>query len=248
MLTSIWYKINMNCTYLGKEFAKWKNTAPFFEEGVKSGQLQPEDIVYIQAFTIQGRPDTMSMNCPELPLPQFSSTDAISYSKGVTFGRKMIRRLANFFIKNLPGFEKSHISREASILGVRESWRIKGKYYMNADDYTQAKKYPDGVCRTAYPIDIHDGNIDLKKLKKGEYYEIPYRALVTNEFENLLVAGRCISANFAAQASVRIQPTCMSMGEATGIAAAYGLKNGIPVNQVEWDKIPADKRSYVSKG
>jgi hypothetical protein len=187
------------------------------------------------------------MNCPEMPPLDFSSTDTISYSKAVIFGRKMMRRLAKFFVKNLPGFEKAYISREAAILGVRESWRIKGKYYMTADDYFGTKKFPDAVCRSAYPIDIHDIELDLyPKFKKGNFYEVPYRALVTNEFENLIVAGRCISADFHAQASVRIQPTCMSIGEAAGIAAAYGLKNNIAVNEIDWTKI--QNRSYVSAG
>ena len=85
-------------------------------------------------------------------------------------------------------------------------------------------------------------------MKKGQYYEIPDRALVTNELSNLLVAGRCISASFAAQASVRIQPTCMSMGEAAGIAAAWGLAHGIEANAVRWENIPKNERSYVSEG
>lgn len=148
-----------------------------------------------------------------------SSTDAVSISRAVTFGRRMMRRLAGFFIKNIPGFEKAYISREASMVGVRESWRIRGKYYMEADDYLKAHHFPDGVCRTAYPIDIHDVKLDyFEKLKKGQYYEIPYRTLVTNEISNLLVAGRCASGSFAAQASFRIQPTCMSMGEAGRLA------------------------------
>ena len=135
------------------------------------------------------------------------------------------------------------------MIGVRESWRIRGKYYMDVEDYTKAHHFPDAVCRTAYPVDNHDVKLDLfEKLKKGQYYEIPYRALVTNELSNLLVVGRCASGSFAAQASFRIQPTCMSMGEAAGIAAAWGLKNNVAVNAVEWDKIPANERSYVSEG
>lgn len=228
------------------EFAKWTKTEEFFKKGVASGEVTEDDILYIQAFTIPDKPNTMSMNCPELPPLGYSSTDTISYSKGVTFGRKMIRRLAKFFIKSLPGFEKAYISREATILGVRESWRVHGKYYLTEEDYFGAKKFPDAVCRTAYPIDIHDTNLTLEKLKVGEFYEIPYRALVTNEIENFAVVGRCASGNFSAQASFRIQPTCMSMGEAAGIAAAYSLKNNIAMNQIEWDKIP--ERSYKSEG
>ena len=230
------------------EFAKWTKTEEFFKAGVANGEVTQDDILYIQAFTIPGKPNTMSMNCPELPPLGFSSTDAISYSKAVSFGRKMMRRLAKFFIKNIPGFKNAYISREASILGVRESWRVKGKYYMTAEDYFGAKKFPDAVCRTAYPIDIHDVDLTLERLKKGQYYEIPYRALVTNEFSNLAVVGRCASGSFSAQASFRIQPTCMSMGEAVGIAAAYSLKNHVNMNEIEWNKIPTHLRSYISQG
>lgn len=230
-------------------FEKWQHNEKFFKKGVAKGELTQDDIAYIQAFTIEGKPGTMSMNCPELPPLKFSATDAISYSKAVTFGRKMMRRLAKFFIKNIPGFKNAIISREAAMLGARESWRIVGKYFMTQDDYFGKKKFHDAVCRTAYPIDIHDKTLNLGELlKRGEFYEIPYRALVTNEIENLAVVGRCASGNFAAQASMRIQPTCMSMGEAAGIAASYSLKNNISMNNVQWDKIPENIRSYVSEG
>ncbi len=231
------------------EFAKWKKSENFFKEGVAKGELTEDDILYIQAFTIPGKPTVMSMNCPEMPPMSFSSTDAVSASKAVSFGRRMMRHLASFFIQNLPGFEKAYISREASMIGVRESWRIRGKYYMDVEDYLHARHFTDAVCRTAYPVDIHDVKLDLfKKLEKGQYYEIPYRALVTNEIANLLVVGRCASGSFAAQASFRIQPTCMSMGEAAGIAAAWGLAHNMEVNAIQWDKIPATERSYVSEG
>ncbi len=230
------------------EFAKWKKNEKFFQDGVARGELTEDDILYIQAFTIPGKPTVMSMNCPEMPPLSFSATDAVSTSKAVSFGRRMMRHLAAFFVNNLPGFERAYISREASMVGVRESWRVRGKYYMEAEDYIKAHHFPDAVCRTAYPIDIHDVKLDLfEKLKKGQYYEIPYRALVTNELSNLLVVGRCASGSFAAQASFRIQPTCMSMGEAAGIAAAWGLSRGIPVNEIKWEEIPAEKRSYVSE-
>ena len=231
------------------QFWKWKQNEKFFQDGVARGELTEDDIVYIQAFTITGKPTVLSMNCPEMPALNFSATDTVSYSRAVTFGRKMMHRLAGFFIKNVPGFEKAYISREASMVGVRESWRIRGKYYMTDKEYTDARHFHDAVARTAYPIDIHDVNLDLsKKLKKGEYYEIPYRALVTNEISNLLVVGRCASGSFAAQASFRIQPTCMSMGEAAGIAAAWGISHGIEANALRWEDIPAEERSYVSEG
>ena len=230
------------------EFAKTTHTEKFYYEGIQRGEVTKDDVAYIQAFTILGKPGTMSMNCPEVSPYLYSSTNALDRSKAIQQCRIMIRRLANFFRKNVPGFKNAYISREASMLGIRESWRIKGKYYMTKADYYNAQKFPDAVCRSAYPIDVHDESLHLDMLAKGEFYEIPYRALITNEFSNLIVVGRCISSDFSAQAAVRIQPSCMSMGEAAGIAAAYGLKNNIAVNNIDWASLPAEIRSYVSAG
>ena len=231
------------------EFAKIKENEAFFKQAAKDGRLTEDDILYIQGFSVTGKPNTMAMNCPEMPPLLFSATDAISRSKAIIFGRRMMRRIADFLVSDVPGFENAYISREAGMLGTRETWRIRGKYYLTAEDYRNGHHFPDAVCRTAYPIDIHDVKLNFgKKLSKGEYYEIPYRALITNEISNLIVAGRCASGSFAAQASFRIQPTCMSMGEAAGIAAAWGLLRGMAANEVRWEDIPQDKRSYVSKG
>ena len=231
------------------EFAKTTHTEKFYYEGIQRGEVTKDDVAYIQAFTILGKPGTMSMNCPEVSPYRYSSTNALDRSKAIRECRIMIRRLANFFKKNIPGFKKAYISREACMLGVRESWRIQGKYCLTSEDYFNAKKFPDAVCRTAYPIDIHDEVLDVHRtLAQGEFYEIPYRALVTNEISNLLVVGRCISTDFPAQSSVRIQPSCMSMGEAAGIAAAYGLKNNVAVNAIDWSRLPPEIRSYVSAG
>ena len=214
--------------------------------GVETGEITQDEAEYMQGYTIIGKNGVMSMNCPEIPV-KFSATDPISYSKAVTFGRKMMRNIARYLIKHLPGFENAFISREAVMLGARESWRIKGKYYMVEDDYHNQSRFVDAVCRTAWFIDAHGEKVS-EKLPKGGYYEIPYRALVSDKVSNLIVAGRCISASFILQASMRIQPTCASIGEAAGIAAAFGIKNGVAANEIDWAKIPAHQRSYVTAG
>ena len=218
----------------------------FMARGVESGEITQDEAEYMQGYTIIGKNGVMSMNCPEIPV-KFSATDPVSYSKAVSFGRKMMSNIARYLIKHLPGFENAFISREAVMLGARESWRIKGKHYLVEDDYHNQSRFPDAVCRTAWFIDAHGEKVS-EKLPKGGFYEIPYRSLVTDKISNLIVVGRCISASFILQASMRIQPTCASIGEAAGIAAAYGLKNNISANAIDWAKIPAHKRSYVSKG
>lgn len=215
-------------------------------KGVETGEITQEEAEYMQAYTIIGKDGVMSMNCPEIPV-RFSATDPVSYSKAVTFGRKMMRNIASYLIRHLPGFEHAFISREAAMLGARESWRIRGKYYLVEDDYHNQSRFRDAVCRTAWFIDAHGEKVS-EKLPQGGFYEIPYRSLVAEEVENLIVAGRCISASFILQASMRIQPTCMSIGEATGIAAAWGIKNHVPVSAVCWEELPATMRSYISEG
>ena len=205
--------------------------------GVETGELTQEEAEYMQAYAIIGKEGVMSCNFPEIPV-KFKSTDPIEYSKAVTYGRKMMRNMANYLIKHLPGFEKAYISREASILGARESWRIKGKYYLVEDDYHNQSRFTDAVCRTAWFIDAHGEKIS-EKLPEGGYYEIPYRSLVTDKISNLIVTGRCISASFILQASMRIQPTCMSIGEAGGIAAAYALKKNIWLNGIKFPPLSA---------
>jgi len=215
---------------------------PLFVAGFERGELTEEDIEYFQAFTITGKPGCMSMNCPEIPV-KFKATRAADLSDAIVYARSMIHRISKFVIKNIPGFEKAYISREASMIGARESFRIVGKYQMTGNDYHERRKFDDAVAKTAWYIDAHGEKVG-EYLAKGEYYEIPYRALITNEIDNLIVAGRCISATFILQASMRIQPTCMSLGEAAGAAAAYSKKRGIAVNAIEWDKVENDIKAY----
>ena len=217
----------------------------FMARGVESGELTREEAEYMQAYTVIGKPGVMSMNFPEIPV-RFRATDPISYSRAVAFGRKMMRNMARYLVRHMPGFERAYISREAAMLGARESWRIRGKYYMTAADYHGQHRFPDAVARTAWFIDAHGEEVS-EPLPKGGFYEIPYRALVADEIRNLIVAGRCISANFILQASMRIQPTCMSIGEAAGIAAAWAVSKGLDANAVRWEKIPKEMRSYAGE-
>ncbi|MBQ4422196.1 MAG: FAD-dependent oxidoreductase, partial [Schwartzia sp.] len=156
----------------------------FMARGVESGELTQEEAEYMQAYTIIGKNGVMSMNCPEIPV-RFRATDPISYSKAVTFGRKMMRHIADYMIKHMPGFENAYISREAAMLGARESWRIRGKYYLIEDDYHNQSRFPDAVCRTAWFIDAHGEKVS-EKLPKGGFYEIPYRSLVNEKVPNLI--------------------------------------------------------------
>ena len=198
-----------------------------FEDAIKKNILKPEDAAYFQLFTVPGQRNSAFFNCPriyaEKGLSPLSAED-ISYAQRM--GRKQILRVANFCKHYFPGFEDAYISNIAQNVGVRDSRRIKGRYTLTVDDIVQARKFPQAVARSNYPVDVHASGYkgDDIKLKDNDYYEIPLECLQTNEFENLLVVGKTISAEFYAQSSLRIQPTCWSMGEYAGKFAAKELK------------------------
>ena len=207
---------------------------PLFLKAVEDGVLQKDDLRYYQNFTLPGKPGMMAFNCPHL-VGMPVNTSAAARSKALCEGRKRIRRLVTFLQNYMPGFENACLAEEASLLGIRESWRLQGQYILTEEDFLNRARFHDGLVRGDWYIDVHSVNANLihkKAYDPGEYYEIPYRSMVCSEVENLVVAGRCISATFLMQASVRIIPTCIDMGEAAACACAHAKKTGLPLNRL----------------
>jgi hypothetical protein len=73
----------------------------------------------------------------------------------------------------------------------------------------------------------------------GDFYDVPYGALVVQGLDNLLVAGRCLSADPVAQSSIRIQQSCMSTGEAAGTAAAMSIDQGVTPRELDGREVAA---------
>ena len=114
----------------------------------------------------------------------------------------------------MPGFENAHISSIANSLGVRVSNRVKGKYVYTYDDLISGKKFNHPVLVSNYPVDIHSNKKDNSTLERVmQEYQLPIESLMVEGYDNLFVIGRCISADFKAQAALRIIPSCFSMGE-----------------------------------
>ena len=159
-----------------------------------------------------------------------SGLSNIDMSRAASEGHRNAWQIHQLLKKRIPGFNDSYIANTATQVGVRETRRIVGDYTMTGMDVVNAQKFEDVIARGSYPIDIHDptgGGGEMIRLKEGEYYDIPYRSLIPKGVDNLLVAGRCISATHEAQASIRITATCTAMGEAIGNAAGLCLKNNL---------------------
>lgn len=209
---------------------------PLFKKAVEEGVLEYSDGDYFQLFSLPSRPGEVSFNCPRIA-NNVKGTNVKDLTYAQIEGRKKIKRIIKFCKKYLPGFENAYLVYTAPMVGVRESRRIIGEYVLTLEDLQEAKKFPDTVAKGNYPVDIHlpkGAGVDYRPLKPGDYYTIPYRSLVPKGIENLLVAGRCISATFEAQSAIRIQPICRALGEAAGISAALCVKNSLSPRKLSY--------------
>ncbi|NPV81195.1 MAG: FAD-dependent oxidoreductase [Firmicutes bacterium] len=221
---------------------------PIFRKAVEDGILDESDGDYFQAFSVPGRPGELAFNCPRIS-DKVNGADVFHLTQAQINGRKAIKRLIDFCRKYLPGCEKAYLVAVAPMVGVRESRRIIGEYVLTASDVLQARKFPDAIVRNAYPIDIHRARTseaasrdeatgcEYGNVPEGDYHEIPYRCLVPKGVDGLLVAGRCISATFEAQSSIRIQPNCYSLGQAAGTAAALSVNQNIKPRELDGIKL-----------
>ncbi|MDZ7799597.1 MAG: FAD-dependent oxidoreductase [Trueperaceae bacterium] len=150
------------------------------------------------------------------------ATDPEQLSHAEREGRRQAFEYARFLREQVPGYEKAHLSGLSVQIGVRESRRIQGEYWLTRDDVLAAARFPDAVARCGAPIEEHHAGGDTRweYLADGETYDIPYRCLLPREVEGLVVAGRCLSASHDAHASVRSMGQCQAMGQAAGVAAA----------------------------
>ena len=145
--------------------------------------------------------------------------------------RKQIDEITNFLRQYVPGYENCTVKFSADTMGIRESRRIMGEYILNVDDLRSGRRFEDVVVHKAnFTVDIHnpDGGGQAEGLAEVvRAYDIPYRCLVPQKVDNLLVTGRCISATHEAMASFRIMSVCMALGEAAGIAAGICAEQNV---------------------
>jgi hypothetical protein len=144
----------------------------------------------------------------------------------------------------------------ASLIGVRESRRIKGEYVLNLDDYLARREFPDQIGIFNKFVDIHPYDTSeeeyqrfLKekderlRLNPGEYFGIPYSVLVPRGWQNLWVAGRCVSSDVRVHGSIRVQPACSMMGQAAGTAAAQSIRRKQPACELDTAELVTSLRA-----
>lgn len=177
------------------------------------------------------------------------ATDIHGLSTAEIEARGYISQILDYMRREMDGFSQAELSSIATEVSFRDSRRIKGEYHLKIEDLTTLKHFDD--CIGLYPQfydmlapDAYmdgDGNVSGKgykghiyhQIKDGTLFQIPYRALVPQGVDNLLVAGRAISCDHVAQSGIRAIYCCMSTGEAAGAGAAIASREGIKPKEVD---------------
>jgi hypothetical protein len=175
-------------------------------------------------------------------------TNAHDLTRGEVEGRQQVQQLMRFFRQSLPGFEQAVLLDTAAEVGVRETRRIIGDYVLSEQDLDSARHFDDVIALASFPVDMHpevgDGGGTDTGLARGYHtapiYEIPYRCLVPQKAEQLLVAGRCLSATREALAAVRVMPICFATGQAAGTAGAIAALDEVAPRDVDTRKLQAN--------
>jgi len=173
------------------------------------------------------------------------ATDPEQLTRAEIEGRRQAEEYARFLIERVPGYERAVLGSLSTQIGVRESRRIFGAYRLTRADVLGARKFADAIARCGAPIEDHHAGSDTiwEYLPEGETYDIPYRCLLPEKVEGLLVAGRCLSAEHDAHASVRSMGQCMAMGQAAAVAATLAARQGCPPHEVPTGDLQARLRA-----
>jgi hypothetical protein len=124
-----------------------------------------------------------------------------------------------------------------------------GEYVLQVDDLLNGIVSDDAILVASNSVDVHgrlsDNSTEYITVQNGRWYGVPYRTLVPQLVENLLVAGRALSATSDAAGAVRVMPPCMAMGQAAGTAAAIAVRDGVDAAQVPAERV---KRALDESG
>lgn len=172
--------------------------------------------------------------------------DEESMTQAMMWGRKSLQEYLRFYREYVPGCDNIELISTASMLGVRETRRIRCDYMLGVQDFLERAEFEDEIGRYCYPVDIHVMNTDEEEYKrfleeynkslhyeKGESYGIPYRSLIPVSFDNVLTAGRCMGTDRQMEASIRVMPGCFITGQAAGTAAAMACDGSGNVRGVD---------------
>ncbi len=231
---------------------------PYFQRALASGELHYPYRNFIHFYDYP-RPGILHFNMTRINM--VSGLSAKDLTKAEIEGRRQAFLIGHWLIKNVPWFKNAFVEKVACQVGVRETRHIEGVYTMDQDDIREGSKFSDGITRSRYFIDIHNpqGSRDIQQtaggrglVKKdfgpapGDFYQVPYRCIITTHCPNILIACRALSATHEAAAAIRVMATMHGLGEAAGIAVALAKQQNTEVNELPGELV-RERISYMDE-
>jgi hypothetical protein len=208
-------------------------------QGVAEGALAR---AALHASRVEGRDDAW-FNIGRIAL---DATDPLALSAAEIEGRRQSLAAVGFLQRAVPGCAGGRLIAFAPQLGIRESRRMRGLHVLTEADLRAATPFEDRIAWGAYPIDVHPAQgagLTFEGFGADHAYAIPLRCLIPVGLDNLLVAGRGISATHRAHAATRVMPTVMAIGEAAGTAAAMAVRGNAAPAQCDIGALQAALRA-----
>lgn len=165
--------------------------------------------------------------------------DPKDFTEAEVFGRRQVRDYARFLNNFVPGCEEAYVVDTGVEVGIRQTRSIVGVDTLTNDDVVNCHKRKDGICRTPWPIELHSGDKPKLHWLINDYYDVPYNTLVPIVGENIIAAGRCLSAEHEALASARVTAQCFEYGHAAGIAAVKAINENRRIRDLTGEEIRA---------
>jgi FAD dependent oxidoreductase len=218
----------------------WRTIPALMEQAEARGHKFPRKgaIVRPQKSQIEWR-----VNFTQLKREDGSAINGLEpddLTRGEIDGRRQAI-LAFEFLRTVPGFENSYIVDLPPQLGIRETRRIVGGYMLSGEDVLTCASFEDSIGVNGWPIESHVAGDVIFKFppipQSRGFNELPYRMLVPEGVDNLLIAGRCASMTHDGQSAARVSGACFVMGEAAGSAAALALSGNTPPRDVAVEKL-----------
>lgn len=182
-------------------------------------------------------PGVFRVNCSRIL--DVDATKTGDLTRATEVGQEQCLFIFNFLKKHAPGFENAILLNTADTIGIRETRHIQGEYTLTGQEVYDCVLHPDAIACMATCMDTHnkDNPGGTLHVPDKPYFDVPYGCLVAKGVDNLLVAGRAISADAQAGSAIRMMPSCMAFGQAAGTAAAMAAAADIPVRKVPTDAL-----------
>lgn len=163
--------------------------------------------------------------------------DPKDFTEAEVWGRRQVRDYTRFLNNYVPGCEDAYVVDTGVEVGIRQTRSIVGVETLTNDDVVNCNKRKDSICRTPWPIELHSGDKPKLHWLIDDYYDVPFNTLVPVVGENIIVAGRCLSAEHEALASARVTAQCFEYGMAAGIAVVKAIDENRRIRDLRGEEI-----------